>query len=104
MSAEILKGGAEGSDRAAILTKAREVAAVYFGTKCVDVRLRDAGAERLDMENGAVTGVFHANFDAQEDHALETPTYGFPKCRGCGKTTSLSSLPRAEWPEGQVER
>lgn len=50
MSAEILKGGAEGSDRAAILTKAREVAAVYFGTKCVDVRLprelRRAGGSR----------------------------------------------------------
>lgn len=100
MSAEILKGGANGGNRAEILKTAREVAAQYFGTPCVDVRLRDAGSDRIDRLDGEVVGgLFHADFDAQEDHRLETPTYGFPKCTGCGKTTSLANLPRANWEE-----
>lgn len=92
MSAETLKGQVEGVDRAALLSSARQTASIYFGTNCVDVRLSSVYVR--DIEDIVS---FLALFEAQENHELRTPTYGFPQCVGCKKTTSTAILPRAEW-------
>lgn len=98
---EALSGGVSGGSRAELTKKAREVAALYFGTRpsCVAVRLADAQCEKLQrVADGTLSGEFSAAFDALEDHRVETPSYGFPKCRDCERESNArDSLPRANW-------
>lgn len=97
---ETLTGGASGTNRADLQKKAEQIAAEYFGTTCVDVRLRDAESDTLtrsaDGELARVT--FQANFDAREHHDVEARAYGPNVCIRCDrKSWPQNPLPRADW-------
>jgi len=97
----LLRGIASGDDRAGVKAMAEKLAALYFSTECLSIRLRDAeatiGIELVPGGRESVT--FGVPFEAQVNHRVETPAYGPGRCRKCGKESwSESPLPRAVWP------
>lgn len=71
-----LHGFSEGRTRQEIRTRATEQATTYYGTGCVKITLSNERATEI---------TFSANWEAEEKHRWETPTYGFPKCVQCNK-------------------
>lgn len=102
----VLRGSASGTSRRYVLEQAEAIAGVYFGTPCVEVRLRDERVDGLEELRGGHGNTikdqvtFAAEYEAQESHVVDVPAYGFPKCRRCGRQEGVgSNLPRAVWPD-----
>jgi len=81
VSGATLRGKVEGTSRAELISKVKEAAATFFGTKCVSVDL----AEVTTDLSGSMNTQFTAAFTAREYHDLNHHTYGPDKCRGCGR-------------------
>lgn len=81
-----LSGSVSGTSWAELMKRARDVAAAYYGTTCVEAQLSDEAVEDIERTaDGSIdTLTFSARFTADEQHRIEAPVYGPPKCRDCG--------------------
>ena len=84
-----LQGHAQGKSRKDLLRKAAEYAIEYYGTECVEITLshETCNAEIIETTLGELPGsvAYHADWEAEEKHHMETLVYGPAKCRDCGK-------------------
>lgn len=86
----MLRGHVEyASTRADLLRLAKERAAVYYGTECVEVVLTNEH-EDTDYENTIGDGytptstLYQADYTAEIKHHWSKPSVGFAKCYKCG--------------------
>lgn len=93
---EILTGHAEGGSRSELVSHAKELAEAYYGGKCVEVKLGTAQGTMYRTELTGTITTFSADFLAREKHRMSKPSFGFPRCQECDRTSD-NVAPVAAW-------
>ena len=82
-----LTGTMRGTSRADIMERAKESAAEYYGTGCVQITLSGEEAEAVNIRGTGVaisaTVSFTADWEATVKHHMSQQSYGFAKCIYC---------------------
>lgn len=88
---DLLKGEVAGESHADLTKQALIIAAGYFDTQCVGVRLY--------QQEFAHDGTFTSRFEARVEHYVEAKAYGPNTCRKCkAESWPHRPIPRAaDW-------